>query len=235
MPPPPIPTAAIAKAKAKRASLTSASASSNPGGGPVTPPLPPPSSDPTGGCASGTTQQGSAPGCEGCPSKEQCKSSAPDARTVGKNRADLESSTSQIKHKVLVLSGKGGVGKSTVSASLAFQLSSLGYSVGVLDVDICGPSLPLMLGCVGRQVHHSNSGWSPVYVRPNLAVMSTAFLLPGEDDAVVWRGPRKNGLIRQFLTDTDWGDLDFLIVDTPPGTSDEHISTVQHLRAGGAE
>jgi len=106
-----------------------------------------------------------------------------------------------------------------------------------LDVDICGPSAPRMLGVLGRHVHQSGSGWSPVYVNPNLAVMSISFLLPEEDSAVVWRGPRKNGLIKQFLMDTNWGEdggnkMDYVIVDTPPGTSDEHISTVQMLQGG---
>lgn len=91
-----------------------------------------------------------------------------------------------------------------------------------------------MLGVTGSEVRKSASGWAPVYVNDNLEVMSIAFLLPDSDAAVIWRGPRKNGMIKQFLTETDWGDgegLDYLIVDTPPGTSDEHISTVQYLKA----
>jgi len=134
---------------------------------------------------------------------------------------------SGIAHKVLVLSGKGGVGKSTFSAQLAFTLAARGRSVGLLDIDICGPSIPRMLGLEGQTVHQSASGWSPVWVHDNLAVMSIGFLVPNADDAVIWRGPRKNGLIRQFLTDVEWGALDYLIIDTPPGTSDEHISMVQ--------
>jgi len=134
-------------------------------------------------------------------------------------------------HVILVLSGKGGVGKSTVSTQISQALSSRGYGVGLLDVDICGPSIPRMCGVVGRTVHQSQNGWEPVYANPNLAVMSISFLLEEGDAAVVWRGPRKNGLIKQFLTETAWGDggLDYLIVDTPPGTSDEHISIVQYL------
>ena len=104
--------------------------------------------------------------------------------------------------------------------------------MGVLDVDICGPSVARMLGCSGSTVHKSGSGWMPVYANPNLSVMSISFLLGDEDAAVVWRGPRKNGLIKQFLTETCWDEegLDYLIIDTPPGTSDEHISTVQYLQ-----
>ena len=137
---------------------------------------------------------------------------------------------SMVKHKILVLSGKGGVGKSTFSAQLAFALAQQGKQVGLLDVDICGPSIPRMLGLMGHEVHQSASGWSPVYVEDNLGVMSIGFMLPTQDDAVIWRGPRKNGLIKQFLTDVVWNELDYLIVDTPPGTSDEHISIVQYLK-----
>ncbi|KAG9334913.1 hypothetical protein JZ751_006310 [Albula glossodonta] len=101
--------------------------------------------------------------------------------------------------------------------------------VALLDVDICGPSIPRIMGLEGEQVHQSGSGWSPVYVEDNLAVMSIGFLLSSPDDAVIWRGPKKNGMIKQFLRDVDWGELDYLIVDTPPGTSDEHLSIVQYL------
>jgi len=114
-------------------------------------------------------------------------------------------------------------------AQLAWSLCAGGRSVGLLDVDLCGPSAPRMLGLVGATVHAAGSGWSPVWLEGGLGVMSIGFMLPGADDAVIWRGPRKNGLIRQFLADVDWGDLDYLVVDTPPGTSDEHISVVQLL------
>ena len=98
--------------------------------------------------------------------------------------------------------------------------------VGLLDIDLCGPSVPRMLGLEGSGVHRSNTGWTPVYVEDNLAVMSIGFMLPNRDDPVVWRGPKKDGLIRQYLTDVMWENLDYLIVDTPPGTSDEHISVI---------
>jgi len=87
-----------------------------------------------------------------------------------------------------------------------------------------------MLGLERQEVHQSNDGWSPVYVEDNLAVMSIGFMLPNKDDPVIWRGPRKNGLIKQFLTDVIWEELDYLIIDTPPGTSDEHISIIQYLK-----
>lgn len=104
-----------------------------------------------------------------------------------------------------------------------------------MDVDICGPSIPTIFGIASEQVHSSSSGWSPVYVQDNLGVMSVGFMLPTFKDAVMWRGPKKNGLISQFLKDVDWGDLDYLIVDTPPGTSDEHLSIVQYLKESGID
>ena len=141
----------------------------------------------------------------------------------------------KVKYKILILSGKGGVGKSTFAAQLAYGMSARGLDVGLLDVDICGPSAPLMFGKEGHEVHRSNSGWSPVYVSDNLAIMSVGFLLNNSDDAVIWRGPRKSGLIKQFLKDTEWGPIDFLIVDTPPGTSDEHLSIVQYMKETGVD
>lgn len=104
-----------------------------------------------------------------------------------------------------------------------------------MDVDICGPSIPTILGIANEQVHASASGWSPVYVQDNLAVMSVGFMLPSSKNAVMWRGPKKNGLISQFLKDVDWGYLDYLVVDTPPGTSDEHLSIVQYLKESGID
>lgn len=136
-----------------------------------------------------------------------------------------------MKHKILVLSGKGGVGKTTFTSMLGRGLAqNEDLQIGVLDVDICGPSIPRVMGLDGEQVHQSGSGWSPVFVEDNLGVMSAGFLLGSPDDAIIWRGPKKNGLIKQFLRDVDWEDVDFLIIDTPPGTSDEHLSLVQYLQ-----
>lgn len=170
---------------------------------------------------------GKAGACAGCPNQAACASGA--GKAVDPTVAQVASCLADVKHTVLVLSGKGGVGKSTVACQLAFSLAARGKQVGLLDVDICGPSVPRMLGLAGQEVHRSSAGWSPVYVNENLGVMSIGFMLPGQDDAVIWRGPRKNGLIKQFLTDVDWGALDYLIVDTPPGTSDEHLSVVKYL------
>lgn len=181
------------------------------------------------GCVGPTSEAaGSASACAGCPNQAKCASGA--GREVDPAIAEVENKLSAVKHKIMVLSGKGGVGKSTFSTQLAFTLASKGFQVGLLDVDICGPSVPHMCNLVGQEVHQSASGWSPVYVNDNLAVMSIGFMLPTADDAVIWRGPRKNGLIKQFLTDVEWGELDYLIIDTPPGTSDEHISLAQYLK-----
>ncbi|KAG2491787.1 hypothetical protein HYH03_009947 [Edaphochlamys debaryana] len=172
-------------------------------------------------------QAGKSAACAGCPNQSIC-ATAPK-NVVDPDLALIAQRMSAVRHKLLVLSGKGGVGKSTVAAQLAFALARRGFEVGLLDIDICGPSVPKMLGLEGQEVHSSNAGWSPVYVEDNLAVMSIGFMLPNPDEAVIWRGPRKNGLIKQFLKDVDWGALDFLVVDAPPGTSDEHITIAQCL------
>jgi len=185
---------------------------------------PPPESCP----GTGTEQSGKASACDGCPNQQICASAGPalpdpDVALVASNLAG-------VKHIVLVLSGKGGVGKSTVTANIARCLAQAEeLNVGVLDIDLCGPSQPRIMGCEGEGVHQSGSGWSPIYVDDNLSVMSAGFLLPSPDAAVIWRGPKKNGLIKQLLRDVDWGNLDYLLVDTPPGTSDEHLSIVQYL------
>lgn len=135
----------------------------------------------------------------------------------------------------MILSGKGGVGKSTTTAlvSRAFAQMNPDMNFGVLDIDICGPSQPRVFGVIGEQVHQSGSGWSPVYIDDNISLMSIGFLLGSPDDAVIWRGPKKNGMIRQFLSEVDWGQLDYLIIDTPPGTSDEHLSATTYLSETG--
>ncbi|XP_048868779.1 cytosolic Fe-S cluster assembly factor nubp2 isoform X2 [Brienomyrus brachyistius] len=104
--------------------------------------------------------------------------------------------------------------------------------VGILDVDLCGPSIPRMLGADQQAVHQCDAGWVPVYTdaQKSLALMSIGFLLESPDEAVVWRGPKKTALIGQFVSDVAWGELDFLLVDTPPGTSDEHLAVVENLR-----
>ena len=128
-----------------------------------------------------------------------------------------------VKNIIIVLSGKGGVGKSSSSVQLALSLlnTSPTARVGLLDLDITGPSLPRMVGLdlPGASVHQSSAGWVPVYVDQDrrLGVMSIGFLLKDRGDSVVWRGPKKDGMIRQFLSEVRWGELDYLVIDTPPG------------------
>ena len=166
--------------------------------------------------------------CVGCPNQKICSSGA--TKISDPDLKEIQEKLKSIKYKLLVLSGKGGVGKSTVTAMIARALAiSESREVGILDVDICGPSQPRVLGVESEKIHSSGSGWSPVYISENLSVMSVGFLLENEDDAVIWRGPKKNGLIKQFLRDVDWGGLEYLIIDTPPGTSDEHLSITQYL------
>lgn len=137
-----------------------------------------------------------------------------------------------VKHVIVILSGKGGVGKSTIATQLALCLTYTGKKVGILDVDLCGPSIPLMLGVSDSSVHQCDDGWVPVFVGrdQNLCLMSIGFLLNNKDDPVVWRGPKKNGMIKQFVNDVVWDELDYLIVDTPPGTSDEHLAVLENLK-----
>jgi Mrp family chromosome partitioning ATPase len=176
-------------------------------------------------------------------------------------------SLSNVKNVILVLSGKGGVGKSSITTQLALSLSLLGLSVGILDVDLTGPSIPRLLGIEGAKVRQAPEGWLPVLVHDSQALpdlsstvgtngtadvsapsdeaaratqaprsvagpvhaMSLAFLLATRSSAIVWRGPKKTAMIRQFLTSVLWPPIDYLLIDTPPGTSDEHISLVEAL------
>ena len=133
----------------------------------------------------------------------------------------------RVKHKIMVMSGKGGVGKTTVSVNLALTLAAKGYEVGIMDADIHGPNIPKMLGIEDERPDVSEEGIAPVFVPPRVKVMSLAFLLASKDTPVVWRGPLKMGAIRQFLSDVLWGDLDCLIIDLPPGTGDEPLSVAQ--------
>jgi len=139
----------------------------------------------------------------------------------------LQGRMGDIDHKLLVLSGKGGVGKSTVAANLAAALAQVGKHVGLLDVDVHGPSIPKLMGLEGRPVQIAGEELVPVKVNDNLSVMSIGFLLSSGKDPVIWRGPRKYHLIRQFLKDVLWGHLDYLVVDSPPGTGDEPLSVAQ--------
>jgi len=143
----------------------------------------------------------------------------------------LAEKLSSIKHRLVVMSGKGGVGKSTVAANLAVALANDGHTVGILDGDVHGPNIPKMLGLEGASPQGGPSGLLPLEASPNLKVMSMAFLLPDCDTPVAWRGPMKHTLFQQFLSDVDWGELDYLVVDLPPGTGDEPMSIAQILGA----
>lgn len=149
-----------------------------------------------------------------------------------RDRVALHLRLRPIKHKLMVLSGKGGVGKSTVAVNLATALALAGKRVGILDVDIHGPSVPKLLHLEGSPLEGGDNAVLPVKVRcgdGQLSVMSIAFLLRERDDAVIWRGPRKTGVIKQFLKDVEWGELDYLVVDSPPGTGDEPLAVAQLL------
>ncbi|MFH1138449.1 MAG: Mrp/NBP35 family ATP-binding protein [Pseudomonadota bacterium] len=136
---------------------------------------------------------------------------------------------SQIKKKYLVMSGKGGVGKSSVAVNLAAALASGGARVGLLDIDLHGPSIPHMLGLAGRIEVGADRSIRPQAVGPNLFVVSIESMLADKDDAVIWRGPKKLNAIRQFISDVSWGELDYLFIDSPPGTGDEPLAAARHI------
>jgi Mrp family chromosome partitioning ATPase len=142
----------------------------------------------------------------------------------------LKEQMERIRHKILVLSGKGGVGKSTVAAHIATSLAQAGKKVGLLDVDVHGPSIPKLLGIEGQPAVGHDDVLLPVTSADGVEVMSIGFLLPQRDTPVVWRGPRKYQIIRQFLQQVEWGTLDFLIIDAPPGTGDEPLAVAELVR-----
>lgn len=142
----------------------------------------------------------------------------------------IEQSLGKIKHKIIVMSGKGGVGKTSVSVNLAIALAERGLKVGIMDVDIHGPDIPRMLGLDGVLGLTDNRKLKPIAYSDNLGAVSVESLMVNKDDAVIWRGPVKHSAIQQFVGDVDWGDLDFLIIDAPPGTGDEPLSVVQIIK-----
>ena len=146
-----------------------------------------------------------------------------------KRKMSMQEIGRKIKHKVMVLSGKGGVGKSTVSTGLALALAQQGHAVGILDIDITGPNVPKMMGLERKRLHVEQGRIHPAQGHLGVKVISMAFLLESEDTPVVWRGPIKLGAIQQFIGDVEWGELDYLIIDFPPGTSDEPLTVAQSL------
>ena len=141
----------------------------------------------------------------------------------------IKLSLSKIKHKIFVLSGKGGVGKSSISANLAASLSKKGYKTGLMDVDVHGPSIAHMLGLTELLDISESKLLMPKQINGNLKVVSVQALMQDKDQAIIWRGPAKTGMIRQFVSSVDWGELDFLIIDAPPGTGDEPLTVVQTI------
>ena len=167
-----------------------------------------------GGCSSATTKGGD--GNCGNPMAQQDKA--------------IAARLGHIRHKIFVMSGKGGVGKSSVTVNTAAALAHKGYKVGILDVDIHGPSVPNLLGLTSTvEMDETTHALLPAAYDENLAVISMDTLLQDKDQAVLWRGPKKTAAIRQFISDVQWGELDFLLIDSPPGTGDEHMTVLQSI------
>lgn len=163
--------------------------------------------------------------CAACASKGSCSTPKEDP---------VKPTLERIKHVFVVLSGKGGVGKSTVAANLALGLRLRGQAVGLLDVDVHGPSIPKILGLQGQRAMGDGEKLIPLETAKGLKVMSTGLILEKEDEPIVWRGPLKAGVIKQFIGEVRWGDLDYLIVDCPPGTGDEPLSICQLIPSAEA-
>ncbi len=145
----------------------------------------------------------------------------------------IKKNLASIKHCIAIVSGKGGVGKSTVAASLALNLSMMGYKVGVLDADVSGPNIPHLLGLEGKKLLGSPLGIEPVISRNGIKVVSSELVLTSSDTPIVWRGPMRTTLVNQFVADVNWGTLDYLLVDLPPGTGDEPLSVMQMMPLDG--
>jgi len=143
--------------------------------------------------------------------------------------ASINASLERIKNKYLVMSGKGGVGKTSMSVNLAIALANKGFKVGIMDVDIHGPDVPRMLGIEGMLSMNANQKLNPKRFSENLSAVSIESLLQSKDDAIIWRGPMKHSAIKQFIGDVEWGSLDYLIIDSPPGTGDEPLTIAQTI------
>lgn len=145
----------------------------------------------------------------------------------------LVGALNDVKYVIAVMSGKGGVGKSTTTALIASTLAQSGYKVGILDADITGPSQPRVFGIKGKSLTGTVFGITPVLTNTGIKMISTNFMLPEEDDPVVWRGPLLAGAVKQFWEETDWQELDYLVVDLPPGTGDVPLTVLQSLPVSG--
>lgn len=150
-------------------------------------------------------------------------------KAIIQQEINLMNNMKHIKTKIAVMSGKGGVGKSTVAANLAEAFQSQGFKTGILDVDIHGPNIPIILGVEDEIVPIEDNKMVPVKTKSGIEVMSMAFLLDSQDTPIIWRGPQKSGTIKQLLADVKWGNLDVLIIDNPPGTGDEPLTVLQTI------
>ncbi|MCG8618085.1 MAG: Mrp/NBP35 family ATP-binding protein [Desulfobacterales bacterium] len=164
---------------------------------------------------------------KGCPSQG---GGADMAKKQQEQQAMIKANLAKIKHKIFVLSGKGGVGKSSVSANLAAALSKRGYKTGLMDVDVHGPSIAQMFGMTELlDLSPDQQTLMPKQINENLKVVSVQALMQDKDQAIIWRGPAKTGMIQQFVGAVNWGELDFLVIDAPPGTGDEPLTVVQTI------
>jgi Mrp family chromosome partitioning ATPase len=173
--------------------------------------------------------------CKTCPSKSDDQQGTCGAAKVAKSMQDigLQSTLSKIKHKILVMSGKGGVGKSTVATNLALGLAKRDFQVGLIDVDLHGPDICRMLDLKDKlytEKEEKPKLLPPMKYDDNLKVISLEYLMENRDEAIIWRGPLKIQAIRQFIGDIDWGELDYLVIDAPPGTGDEPLSVAQSIK-----
>lgn len=164
--------------------------------------------------------------CNSCPSKGNC----------GKQETSCgiqNNPNNKIQHVIGVMSGKGGVGKSSMTALMAKELAHRGYAVGVLDADITGPSIPRLFGLEKEKAKGSNDAIQPVVDKDGIKVMSLNFLIEDENQPVIWRGPMVGNAVKQFWTDVVWGELDFLMIDMPPGTGDVALTVLQNIPVNG--
>ncbi|HUL61595.1 MAG TPA: Mrp/NBP35 family ATP-binding protein [Methanocella sp.] len=174
--------------------------------------------------------------CESCESKgsekcDTCSSKAGAGQT--EQQAKIERNLSKIRHRIAVVSGKGGVGKSTIVAGIAYNLARAGFDVGILDADVSGPNIPHLMNVEDEKMTGSQDGLLPVIAAHGVKIASVESLIQSRDAPVVWRGPMRSSLINQFLADMQWGELDFLMVDLPPGTGDEPLSVMQVIPLTG--
>jgi ATP-binding protein involved in chromosome partitioning len=165
---------------------------------------------------------------ESCQS-QSCGTTQPKSDPAEEDAA-IRTSLGKIKNKLLVMSGKGGVGKTSVSVNLAIALANKGFQVGLMDVDIHGPDIPRMLGLKEPLSINASRKLAPLRYNEHLTAVSIEALIPSKDDAIIWRGPMKFSVIKQFIGEVDWGELDFLIIDSPPGTGDEPLTIAQTIK-----